>query len=218
MGAALGRCARLLAAAVFGLFVSMSAEAQQTSTAAPPDAEHAAVDIMKFLGGGLLGLGLHESGHLVFDEVFDARPRLTGVHFGPVPFFAISHRSNLSPRREFTVSSAGFWVQEATNEWVVTRRPTIRAEHAWLAKGVVAFNVLNSIGYAMVAFAKAGPFERDTRGMADAIGVDERAIGLLVLTPALLDGYRYFRPDSPWAAWTSRAVKAGSVLLVIRRR
>jgi hypothetical protein len=218
MGAALGRCARLLAAAVFGLFMSMSAEAQQTSTAAPPDAEHAAVDIMKFLAGGLLGLGLHESGHLVFDEVFDARPRLTGVHFGPVPFFAISHRSNLSPRREFTVSSAGFWVQEATNEWVVTRRRTIRAEHAWLTKGVVAFNVLNSIGYAMVAFAKAGPFERDTRGMADAIGVDERAIGLLVLTPALLDGYRYFRPDSPWAAWTSRAVKAGSVLVVIKRR
>jgi hypothetical protein len=218
MSAVLGRCARLLAAAVFGLFVSTSAEAQQTSTAAPPDAEHVAVDSMKFLAGSLLGLGLHEGGHLVFDEVFDARPRLTGVHFGPFPFFAISHRSNLTPRREFTVSSAGFWVQEATNEWVFSRRPHIRVEHAWLTKGVVAFNVLNSIGYAMVAFAKAGPVERDTRGMADAIGVDERAIGVLVLTPALLDGYRYFRPDSRWAAWTSRAVKAGSVLLVIKRR
>jgi len=218
MSAALGCCARLLVAAVFGLFVSTSAEAQQTSTAAPPDAEHAAVDIMKFLAGGLLGLGLHESGHLVFDEVFDARPRLTGVHFGPVPFFAISHRSNLTPRREFTVSSAGFWVQEATNEWVFTRRPNIRAEHAWLTKGVVAFNVLNSIGYAMVAFAKAGPVERDTRGMADAIGVDERAIGALVLTPAVLDSYRYVKRGSRWAAWASRTAKAGSVLLVIKKR
>jgi hypothetical protein len=116
------------------------------------------------------------------------------------------------------VSSAGFWMQEGTNEWWLTRTPGIRDHHAWVTKGVIAFNVLNSIGYAMVAFARAGPVERDTRGMADAIGVDERAIGVLVLTPALLDGYRYFTRDSRWAAWTSRAVKAGSVLLVIKRR
>jgi hypothetical protein len=218
MNAALCRCARLLPAAIFGLFVSTAAEAQQTSAAETPDTEHAAVDIMKFVAGGLLGLGLHESGHLVFDEAFDARPRLTAVHFGPFPFVAISHRSDLSPRREFIVSSAGFWVQEGTNEWLLTRRPAIRDERAWFSKGVIAFNVLNSIGYAIVAFAKAGPFERDTRGMADAIGVDERAIGVLVLTPAVLDSYRYFKRDSRWVAWTSRAVKAGSVLLVIKSR
>ena len=80
------------------------------------------------------------------------------------------------------------------------------------------FNVLNSVGYGLVAFAKAGPFERDTRGMADSVGVSERGIGAMVMAPALLDAYRYFRPDSRWAKWASRAVKAGSVLLVVKRQ
>jgi hypothetical protein len=140
------------------------------------------------------------------------------VQFGPFPFFAISHRDDLSPRREFTISSAGFWVQEATNEWLLTRRPLLRDEHAWGVKGVLAFNVLNSIGYALVAFAKAGPAERDTRGMANSIGVDERVVGAVILTPALLDAYRYFNRGSRWATWTSRVVKIGSVVLVFKQR
>ena len=172
---------------------------------------------MKFLTGGALGLVLHEGGHLVFDAVFDAHPRVSGVRFGPFPFFAITHRGDLSPRREFTISSAGFWMQELSSEWLLTKRPSLRESHAPLAKGLLAFNVLNSAGYAFVAFARAGPFERDTRGMASSIGVDERAIGALVLAPAVLDAIRYFKPDARWAKWASRAAKAGSVLLVAKR-
>ena len=149
------------------------------------------------------------------DVIFDAAPRITHVQFGPFPFFAISHRSDLSPRREFTISSAGFWVQEGGNEWLLSRRPNLRREHAPFAKGVFAFNVLNAVGYAMVAFARAGPSERDTHGMS-RIGIDERVIGVIVLAPAALDAYRYFRPSSRWTAWTSRAVKAASVLLVLK--
>lgn len=173
---------------------------------------------MLFVTGGALGLVMHEGGHLVFDGLFDANPRITGVHLGPFPFFAITHRGDLSPRREFTVSSAGFWMQAASSEWLLTRPRPLTERHAPLAKGVLAFNILNSVGYAAVAFGRAGPFERDTRGMADAIGVDERAIALVVLAPAALDTYRYFEPDARWAKWASRAVKAGSVLLVIKRR
>ena len=176
------------------------------------------VDIVKFLAGATLALAMHEGGHLVLDAAFDARPRLERVHFGPFPFFAVAHRGDLSPRPEFTISSAGFWVQEASSEWLLTRRPGLRDEHAPLAKGVLAFNVLNSVGYACVAFTRSGPFERDTRGIADSIGVDERAIGAVVLAPALFDAYRYFKPDARWATWASRAVKVGSVLLVIKRR
>ena len=179
---------------------------------------------MKFVGGAALALALHESGHLVFDAAFDAQPRLEAIRFGPFPFFAVTHRSGLPPREEFTISSAGFWVQEVTDEWLLAdgrvrgmgaRRPGT-GNGAWLAKGMLAFNILNSTGYAFVAFAKAGPSERDTRGMADSIRVDERAIGLVVLAPALLDGYRYFRPDSRVTVWLSRGVKIGSVLLVLR--
>jgi hypothetical protein len=201
------------------LFLTRFAFAQTTSEAPPTQPRgHLAVDAGKFVAGGVLGLAMHEGGHLLFDAAFDARPEIDAVHLGPFPFFAIAHRGDLSARREFIVSSAGFWVQEATNEWVLTRRPFLREEHAWLTKGIVAFNVLNSVGYALVAFARAGPFERDTRGMADAVGLDERAVGALVLTPAVLDAYRYYTPRSRWAKWTSRAVKAGSVLIVLKGR
>ena len=109
-------------------------------------------------------------------------------------------------------------MQDLSSEWLLTRRPGLRNADAPVAKGVLAFNVLNSTGYALVAFARAGPFERDTRGMGESIGVDERAIGAMVLAPAVLDAIRYFKPEARWAKWASRVVKAGSVVLVVRRR
>ena len=78
--------------------------------------------------------------------------------------------------------------------------------------------MLNSAGYAIVAFARAGPFERDTRGMAQSIGVDEPAIGAVVLAPAVFDAIRYFKPEARWAKWASRAAKVGSVLLVLKEK
>jgi hypothetical protein len=196
--------------------LAQSSSTDQRPSRSPPE-EHRVVDTVKFLAGGALGLALHESGHLMLDAVFDASPRIEGVRFGPFPFFAITHRSDVSPRREFAISSAGFWMQDLSSEWLLTTHPDIARSHAPVAKGVLAFNVLNSVGYACVAFARAGPFERDTRGMAAAIGADERAIGVVVLAPAVLDAIRYFNPEARWARWASRAAKAGSVLLIVRR-
>ncbi len=169
-----------------------------------------------FLGGIVVGLVAHESGHLLFDVVFDADPGFKRVEFQGIPFFAITHRSNLSPREEFTISSAGFWVQEATNEWLLTTRPGLRYEHAPFAKGVFVFNVGASAMYSVAAFARIGPPERDTRGMAQSARIDEPWIGAIVLAPAVFDTWRYFDPDSRWAVWLSRAAKVGSVLLVLR--
>jgi hypothetical protein len=207
-----------LGAAVLIAVLAAPAAADQ---AAPPAAaqpnEQRALDTVKFLAGGVTGLFLHESGHLVFDVAFDAEPHVGGIRFGVVPFFAIEHRADLSPRREFIVSSAGFWVQEAGNEWLLTRRPSLRREHAPFTKGIFAFNVLTSVGYAVVAFARAGPAERDTRSMAAASGIDEPAVGAFVLAPAILDGWRYFAPDARWAVWASRAAKVAGVVLAIKR-
>jgi hypothetical protein len=196
---------------------SNPAKAQEISEpAAQQSKEHAhpVTDVVTFLAGGALGLVMHESGHLLFDAIFDADPSIKHVQFGPFPFFAITHPPQ-SPRVEFVISSAGFWVQEGVNEWLLVSRPNLRHEHAPLAKGVFAFNVLNSVGYGIVALFEAGPPERDTRGMS-AIGVDERVIGAIVIAPAVLDAYRYFRPDSKWAKWASRGVKIGGVLLVLK--
>ena len=169
-----------------------------------------------FLSGAAIALVAHETGHLAFDVAFDADPRLKRVDFHGIPFFALTHRKQLSPRREAIVSSAGFWVQHATDEWILTNRPDLRRERAPLVKGVLAFNVLTSVAYAGAAFGRTGPFERDTRAIADATRVDERWIGAIVLAPALLDTWRYFHPESKAAVWLSRGVKVGMVALAVR--
>lgn len=188
-----------------------------TQAATPPaTSEHRVTSALKFLGGGALALAAHESGHLLFNGIFDAHPGIKRVSFHGIPFFAITHDPGLSPRREFIIDSAGFWMQEATNELILSRRPNLRRERAPLLKGVVAFNVLASVSYAGAAFARTGPIERDTRGMADALGWKEPWVGLLILVPAILDAVRYYHPEARWAAWGSRAAKIGGVVLIIR--
>jgi hypothetical protein len=172
--------------------------------------------VLEFLGGGAVGLAAHESGHLLFDAIFDAHPGITPVSFHGIPFFAIVHDNGLTPRKEFIIDSAGFWVQEGTDEWILSQRPNLRHESAPFTKGVVAFNVLASFAYAGAAFARTGPFERDTRGMADALGWKEPYVGLLILAPAVLDMVRYYHPDARWAAWGSRGAKIFSVVLVFK--
>ena len=49
------------------------------------------------------------------------------------------------------------------------------------------------------AFARVGPAERDTRGMAESLGWKEPYVGLLILVPAVLDIVRYYNPDARWA-------------------
>ena len=169
----------------------------------------------KFLAGAAVALVAHESGHLLLDTVFDAGPGLKKVNAGPIPFFAITHHS-VSPVREFAISSAGFWVQHASNELILTRRPGLRHDHAPFVKGMVAFNVLTSTGYSIAAFARRGPTERDTRGMAASARLHEGWIGATILAPAALDAARYYRGDVRWLKWTSRATKIGGALLIIR--
>jgi hypothetical protein len=169
-----------------------------------------------FLTGAAAGLAAHESGHLLFDGIFDAHPTIKKVSFHGLPFFAITHESGLSPRREFVIDSAGFWVQEATNEFILARRPNLRHEHAPFVKGVFVFNVGASIAYAGAAFARTGPYERDTRGMADALRWKEPWVGALILIPAVLDAIRFYHPNQKWAVWGSRTAKIGGVVLIGR--
>ena len=205
-----------LVAAICLSGVAVSAQPQAT----PPDTpaattEQRATSALKFLGGGALALAAHESGHLLFDGLFSANPGLKKVDFHGIPFFAITH-DPVSRRREFIIDSAGFWVQEAANELILTRRPNLRRERAPILKGIVAFNVLASVSYAAAAFARTGPVERDTRGMADSLRWKEPSVGLLILLPAVLDAVRYFDPDARWAAWGSRVAKIGGVVLILR--
>jgi hypothetical protein len=174
--------------------------------------------IVTFLAGAVTGLATHEAGHVLFDVAFDAHPGLKGVAFKGIPFFAITHSRSVSPRREFTIASAGFWVQHGTSEWLLTRRPNLRQEHAPFAKGLLAWNVFASAAYSGAAFARSGPAERDTRGMAASLGGREPWVGALILAPAVLDTFRYVRPHARWARWTSRGLKGAAVLLAAAAR
>ena len=170
----------------------------------------------KVLLGGLAGLGLHEGGHLVANWAFEERVRIKKVDYKGIPFFALSHADDLSPRREYVVSSAGFWAQYLYSEQILTHHPHLKNEQSPFRKGMLTFHVVTSLVYAGAAFGKTGPIERDTRGMAVSRRIDERWIGAMVLAPALLDLYRYYNPDARWASWTSRGVKMGSVALVFK--
>jgi len=167
-----------------------------------------------FLAGALTGLAAHEGGHLLMNVVFDADPGIEGVDFHGIPFFAITHRPDLSSNQEYIVSSVGFWVQHATNEWLLTRHPSLRSERAPFKKGLFAFNVMASVAYAGAAFAQTGPDQRDTRGMAISARIDEPWIGAFILAPAALDLWRYYDPGARWPVWLSRAAKVAVVLLV----
>lgn len=109
-------------------------------------------------------------------------------------------------------------MQHAGSEVLLSRRPNLRDEHAPLAKGLLAFNVLTSFMYAGAAFTRGGPAERDTNGMAQASKLAEPWIGVAILSPALFDGARYYRPQSRALRWASRSAKIAGALLVLKAR
>ena len=187
--------------------------------AAPPVAAQDESGISRFgkvVLGGLAGLGAHEAGHLVANWAFEEKVKIKKVDYKGIPFFALSHAPDLSPRREYVVSSAGLWSQYLYSEQILTHHPHLRDEQSPFRKGMLTFHVVTSLVYSGAAFGRTGPTERDTRGMASSRRIDERWIGAIVLAPALLDMYRYFKPDARWATWTSRGVKMGSVVLVLK--
>lgn len=191
-------------------------DAPEAVTSVPPT-EPPLVVVAKLVSGAAIGLALHEGGHLAFDLLLGASPGLKSVSYGGIPFFAITHEPVSAPK-EFLISSAGFWVQHASSEWLLTNHPRLRDEHAPFKKGMLAFNVLVSVMYAGAAIGRTGPDERDTRGIAVSARMAEPWVAPVILAPAVLDAIRYIKPESRVARWASRAAKIGGVLLVIRAR
>jgi hypothetical protein len=200
------------AAVVLAMALPTASAAQE---AAAPAEQSATAAAMVFLGGAATAFAAHEAGHVVFDVAFDANPGVRRVEFHGIPFFAVTH-DTLPRRQELAVSYAGFWVQQATSEWILTRQPDLRRRRAPFAKGMLAFNVGAAAAYAGAAFARTGPPERDTRGIAVSAGLDERWVGAVILAPAVLDTWRYFDPGNRWLVWAARAAKVGGVFLLAK--
>lgn len=181
------------------------------------DAQSRVRKTFSLLAGAASGLVVHETGHVATGALFDAHPNTKPIHYAGIPFFAITHEP-VSRRKEFVISSAGFWMQHAGSEWLLTRRPHLRDESAPFLKGIFAFNIATSAMYAGAAIGKIGPPERDPLGMSKSLGKSgwpEPVVGAFILAPALLDGYRYFYPDQKWAAWASRGMKVAFMALTV---
>lgn len=200
------RCAALLSV----LILASAVEARAQQEERPSRAE----GVLRFLAGGAAGLVVHEAGHVATGLVFDANPAFERLDYGFIPFFAVTH-DQVSRRREYLISSSGFHAQHLANEWLIGGE----AEAGAFKKGWLTFNLATSAIYSAAALGRFGPPERDTRGMAISVGetgAPEPVIGVLILAPAVLDGVRYLTDDPAWARWSSRALKAGLLLLAIR--
>lgn len=161
----------------------------------------------RFFEGAFAAFLGHETGHLITNYSLGTDPYLTGVHYGPIPFFTIEPGRYLSPHEHYITASAGFNAQNIIDEWLLTTHPNLSRENQPFLKGLASFNFWLTVGYAASAFTGTGPNERDTKGMADALGWNERWVGAMILVPAALDTYRYKHPDSKWAVAASRLSK-----------
>lgn len=200
---------------VLGNSTPAAEKAAELDLRVPRDRGPWAGDPEKFFTGAFMGLLAHESGHLVANAVVGSHPHTEHVSFAGIPFFTIEPGYELSDRDHYFTAQAGFMSQHAVNEWLLESYPNLRKEDRPLLKGVATFNFWLGVGYAASAIAQYGPEERDTKGMADTLGWDEPAVGLLILTPTLLDRYRYEHPDEEWARDLSRAVKLLTVGLTL---
>jgi hypothetical protein len=172
------------------------------------------------LAGVASGLVVHESGHVITGMLFNAHPGTRPIRYAGIPFFAVTH-DDVSRRKEYVISSAGFTMQHLGSEWLLTTRPALRHERAPFLKGILAFNIATSMMYTGSAVLRRGPDQRDPYGMAVSLGRDgwpEPAMGALLFVPAVLDGYRYLHPERRWAAWTSRGVKVACAALTLAAR
>jgi hypothetical protein len=181
-------------------------------------------EVAWFVAGGATGFVLHEGAHAVAAGAFGVHPRLE-TRGEPVPFLIVRYdlirvrdasgeviyldeEGNPIPhgaQKHFVIASAGINMQNITSEWILTAHPNLREERRPFLKGMLTFNVVTSIGYALVGRKDR---DGDIRGMSEALWVRDELIGALIFLPAALDLYRYYRPDAAWAPWASRGAKA----------
>lgn len=177
-----------------------------------------------FLAGIATGFLAHEAGHVFANLLQGNVPRIQGVWgFGFIPFFTVAPRiscrydhcvkHNGEPLStgvggKVAITSAGFNVQHVTDELVLSLEPRLRYRVAPYRKGLLAFNTLLSLGYAISAMSRIENREGDVTATAKLMGVPREAYASALLVLAGLDVYRYFVPDSRWAPWVSRAGKA----------
>lgn len=194
------------------LVLTLLAPARADERLESPEADFRHVaDYAWFALGAASAFVGHEMGHMMMDVFFGKTVKLVGVHLGPFPFFAIQPCCDLTPREEYVIGSAGFMVGDVSSELILQIGPRLRSRRHAFLKGVLMFDIVLALGYAVTGFAGIGPPQSDINTMARGLDVPPWQAGLMLAVPAAVDLYRYFVPRSVWAPWTS---VSGKMLLL----
>jgi hypothetical protein len=194
-------------AAALVLVLQLSTARADESVAREADFRHVS-DYAWFVLGAAAGFVGHELGHVLTDVFFGKSISFVPVYLGPIPFFAIQPCCHLTHREEYVIGSAGFLVGDISSELILQFSPRIRARRQAFLKGVLMFDIVLAVGYAVSGFAGVGPPQSDVNTMARGLEVPAWQVGLMLVVPASVDLYRYFVPRSAWAPWTSVTGKA----------
>jgi hypothetical protein len=178
-----------------------------------------------FALGALSGFVGHETGHIATDFMTGHHPKFVETHLGKIPFFAIQPCcTNLSHAAEYTIASAGFAVGDLSSELILQIQPRLRSRRSAYLKGVLIFDEVLAIGYAVSGFLEVkypnlGPPQSDINSMARSLGIQPWQVGIYLIAPAILDLYRYFRPRSnfaPWMGVQSKLLMVGLVMPLLK--
>jgi len=182
-------------------------------------------DVGRFIAGGLTGFVIHETAHAAVAESLGLKPRLE-FRRKPVPFVVVDYDwvavrdpsgkivgyidgdgyvVDYWRQKRFAIASAGFNSQNLASEWILSVYPHLREESRPFLKGMLTFDILTSVGYALVG---RKDHDGDVRGMSEALNVNDWTIAGIVALPAALDLYRYYHPESVWIPWMDRGAKA----------
>jgi hypothetical protein len=178
-----------------------------------------------FLAGAGTAFLTHETCHLATNFATGNQPGFERVTFlGFIPFVAIvpsiTCRNGECRKHDgqpyyagrpglYTIVSAGMQCQHYEDEIILTARPELRMVDAPFRKGMLTFNTLLSLGYALSNIAGVEPTDGDLRGMKRDGGAPRALAVSLVFSIAALDIARYYFPESRWLVWLSRAAKLG---------
>jgi hypothetical protein len=180
-------------------------------------------DVGLFAGGAATALFAHEAGHATANLVQGNVPHIEQVSFlGAIPFFAVapdiycsgntctkSDGSRFGPGRSglLLILLAGFDVQHITDEVLLTQDPQLRLHAAPFRTGMLAFNTLTSVAYAIGNLSGIEPSAGDLSDAFRDAGASRAWTTGLLLGIAGLDIARWAFPDVEWLAWVSRGAK-----------
>jgi len=169
----------------------------------------------------------HEGTHIFANLVQGNVPKIQPIWgLGFAPFFAIEPRIHCDPHGHCVkhngeafhggvggaaaITSGGLNMQHLTDEILLTRRPYLRTRQvAPFRKGMFAFNILLSVGYAITSITGIENQQGDVTSSTRYMGYPKQIYAAEIAVIAALDTYRYFVPNSRWAPWVSRASKVG---------